>query len=346
MIKFNIEKPDISICVDLQKKIDNLTKPKGSLGMLEDIAMKIGTIQQTLEPMLSVPYNIVFASDHGIAGEGVSLSPQEVTYQMITNFLIGGAGINFLCRQHNFKIKVVDSGVNYDFPPTSGLIDLKIRKSTRNFLHEAAITIEERDLALQRGADVVTGCFNDGCNVISFGEMGVANTSASALWMSCLTKIPLKECVGAGCGLDDKGIFYKYKVLQEALNNYRGDFSTLDIISYFGGYEMVMAVGAMLRAAELKMIILIDGFIMTNCVLAASKLYQDVLDYSLFCHQGDESGHKLLLKYLNATPILNLNMRLGEGTGAVCAYPIVESAVRMINEMNSFDSIKVTKYFN
>jgi len=346
MIHFNIEKPNASIREEIQKKIDNLTKPKGSLGMLEEIALKIGIIEQTSEPVLNNPHNIVFASDHGIAVEGVSLSPQEVTYQMIANFLSGGAGINFLARQHRFKMKIVDAGVNYDFPPTPGLIDLKIRKGTRNFLHEAAITREEMEMALERGAGVVSDCFNEGCNIISFGEMGIANTSASALWMSCLTNIPLKECVGAGCGLDDNGILNKYNILKSSLENYKGDHSTLDIISYFGGYEMLMAVGGMLRAAELKMIILVDGFIMTNCILAASKLYPNILEYSLFCHQGNESGHKLLLKHLNATPILNLNMRLGEGTGAVCAYPIVESAVRMINEMNTFNSINVTKYFN
>jgi len=345
MITFNITKPDTAICPDIQRKIDNLTKPKGSLGMLEAIALKIGTIQQTSEPALSNPHNIVFASDHGIANEGVSLSPQEVTYQMIANFLTGGAGINFLARQHKFKIKIVDAGVNYDFPPTPGLIDLKIRKSTRNFLYESAMTTEEMELAFERGATVVSDCFKDGCNIISFGEMGIANTSASALWMSCLTGIPLKECVGAGCGLDEKGILNKYSILQKALDNYMGDCTALDIISYFGGYEMVMAVGGMLRAAELKMIILTDGFIMTNCMLAASRLYPEVLDYALFCHQGDEGGHKLLLNALNVVPILNLSLRLGEGSGAICAYPIVDSAVRMINEMNSFDSIEVTKYF-
>ncbi len=345
MIKFNIPKPDSNIIPEIQKKIDNLTKPKGSLGMLEKIALKIGTIQQTLSPKLSNPYNIIFVADHGIANEGVSLSPQEVTYQMVANFLSGGAGINFLARQHDFKLKIVDAGINYDFPPGSGLINLKIRKSTRNFLYEPAMTGEEAELALERGAGVVTDCYESDCNVISFGEMGIGNTSPSALWMSCLTGIDLKKCVGAGCGLDSEGIRHKYNVLKRSLDNYKGDFSTLDIIKYFGGYEMVMAVGGMLRAAELGMVILVDGFIMTSCILAASKLYPQVLEYALYGHQGDESGHKLLLRELKAKPILNLNLRLGEGSGAICAFPIIDSAVRMINEMNSFDKISVTKYF-
>ena len=345
MIKFEIKKPDNSIKSALEQKIDNLTKPKGSLGVLEELAVRVGIVQQTLEPHLSSPHNIVFAADHGIAEEGVSLSPQEVTFQMISNFLLGGAGINFLARQHKFKLKIVDAGVNYDFPQTPGLVDLKIRKGTRNFLYEAAMTVQEMELALSRGADVVSECHRDGCNVISFGEMGIANTSASALWMSTIAGIPLRKCVGAGCGLDGEGISHKYDVLNRALNNYKGDYSTPDIMRYFGGYEMVMAVGGMLRASELSMIILVDGFIMTNCMLAATSLYSDVKEYAIFGHQGDELGHKLLLDYLNVRALLNLNLRLGEGTGAVCAYPILESAVRMINEMNSFNKIEVTKYF-
>lgn len=345
MIEFHIKKPDYTIKSLLEAKIDNLTKPKGSLGILEELAIRVGIIQQSLEPYLSTPYNVIFAADHGIAAEGVSLSPQEVTFQMISNFLCGGAGINFLARQHSFKLKVVDSGVNYDFPPIPGLINLKIRKGTRNFLYEAAMTFPEMELAMSRGAGVVSDCFNEGCNVISFGEMGIANTSASAMWMSTIAGISLKKCVGAGCGLDETGISHKFDILSRALKNYRGDFSTFDIMRYFGGYEMVMAVGGMLRAAELGMIILVDGFIMTNCMLAAISLYPDVKEYAIFGHQGDESGHKILLDYMNVNALLNLNLRLGEGTGAVCAYPILDSAVRMINEMNSFNKIEVTKYF-
>ena len=175
--------------------------------------------------------------------------------------------------------------------------------------------------------------------------MGIGNTSPSSMWMTCLTGIPLFECVGAGSGLDQKGVLHKYTILKRALDNYKGDKSPLDVMRYFGGIEMIMAVGGMLRAAELNMIILVDGFIMTNCVLAASKLHPEVLSYCIFGHQGDEAGHKLLLNYLQAKPLLNLGLRLGEGSGAICAYPIVESAVRMINEMNTFSNAAVTKYF-
>lgn len=345
MKSFSIEKPDSKLKAAIQEKIDNLTKPKGSLGRLEELALQIGLIQQSLSPTLKNPYHIVFAGDHGIAAEKVSLSPQEVTYQMIANFLIGGAGINFLARQHNFNLKVVDSGVNYDFPNDSEIINKKIRKSTRNYLYEPAMTRQEMEQAIEYGAECVQMCADKGCNVISFGEMGIANTSSSSLWMTCLTNIPLDKCIGAGCDHTGAIVSHKYNILSRCLENYSGDFSVESVMQQFGGYEMVMTVGAMLKAAELKMVILIDGFIMTNCLLAAYKINPNVIDYSIFGHCGDESGHKLLLDYLQAKPILSLGLRLGEGSGALCAYPIVDSAVRMINEMNSFKKIEVTKYF-
>lgn len=345
MKSFHITRPDQAIKEKLTDKINNLTKPKGSLGTLEELALQIGLIQQTLTPALHRPQNIIFAADHGIVDEGVSLSPKEITWQQISNFLHGGAGINFLCRQHGFELKIVDAGVDYDLPYDKGIIDMKVRRSSRNYLHEAALTEEEMDLCIERGAEVVRRSHREGCNVISFGEMGIGNTSSSSLWMSCFTGIPLEECVGAGSGLDSAGIRHKYRILRQALDNYRGDGSAKDLIRYFGGLEMVMAVGAMLQAAELHMVILVDGFIMTNCLLAASKLYPEVTEYAVFCHQGDETGHKFVLQAMGARPLLNLGLRLGEGTGAVCAYPIVDSAVRMINEMDNFAHASITKYF-
>lgn len=345
MITFQIQQPDPTLTEALQDKIDNLTKPKGSLGTLEKIAMQIGLIQQTLTPSLLHPVNVIYASDHGIADEGVSKSPKEVTRQVIHNFLNGGAGVCFLARQHGFEIKIVDGGVDFDFPPVPRLIDRKIRKGTRNFLYEAAMTEEEMWQAIRYGADIVTDCYREGCNVISFGEMGIGNTAASSMWMTCLTGIPLIDCVGAGSGLDSKGVQHKYSILRQALDHYTGGNSPEEVIRYFGGYEMVMAVGGMLRAAELKMVILIDGFIMTNCVLAASRLYPAVLPYCIFGHCGDEAGHKRVLDALHVKPLLDLGLRLGEGSGSVCAYPIVDSAVRMINEMHSFKQAAVTKYF-
>lgn len=345
MISFQIHKPDTAIISALRDKIDNLTKPKGSLGTLEELALQIGLIQQTLSPSLRHPVNIIYAADHGIADEGVSKSPKEVTRQVIHNFLNGGAGICFLARQHGIELKIVDGGVDFDFPSIPQLISRKVRKGTRNFLYEAAMTNEEMELSIQYGANIVTDCHREGSNVVSFGEMGIGNTAASSMWMTCLTGIPLIDCVGAGSGLDNEGVRHKYNVLKQSLHQYKGDNSPLNVICYFGGFEMVMAVGGMLRAAELGMVILVDGFIMTNCVLAASALYPEMLPYCIFGHCGDEAGHKRVLDALQAKPLLNLGLRLGEGSGSVCAYPIVESAVRMINEMHSFQQAAVTKYF-
>ena len=345
MKTFHIEKPDENLRPSIIDKINNLTKPKGSLGRLEEMALQIALIQQTLTPALHKPQNIIFAADHGIVDEGVSLSPKEVTWQQLSNFLHGGAGVNFLCRQHGFELKIVDAGVDYDLPYEKGIIDMKVRRGTRNYLYEAAMTKEEMKLCIERGAEVVRRCHEEGSNVLIFGEMGIGNTSSSSLWMTYFTGIPLEQCVGAGSGLNQQGIRHKYEVLKRSMENYNGDGSATDIIRYFGGLEMVMAVGAMLQAAELKMLILVDGFIMTNCMLAAMQLCPAVKDYAIFGHCGDESGHKLILEYMQAKPLINLGLRLGEGTGAICAYPLVDSAVRMINEMDNFAHASITKYF-
>lgn len=346
MRQFNIERTDNpGFRTQVKDKIDNLTKPKGSLGRLEEIAEQVCMIQGTLSPTLNRPYNILYAADHGILEEGVSVSPKDVTWQQSYHFLEGGAGISFLCHQHGFKLMVVDAGIDHDINYESGIIDMKVRRGTRNFLHEYAMTAEELELCIERGAQCVDMAHADGCNVISFGEMGCGNTSASSMWMTTLAGIPLADCVGAGAGLDKPGINHKYDVLKQALENWPGEHTDIEKIARYGGLEMAMAVGGMLRAAELRMVILVDGFIMTNCMLAASKLNPAVLDYALFGHQGDESGHKRILDYLNAKPLLNLGLRLGEGSGAVCAYPILVSAVNMINEMDSFKKASVTKYF-
>ncbi|MBR4381153.1 MAG: nicotinate-nucleotide--dimethylbenzimidazole phosphoribosyltransferase [Bacteroidaceae bacterium] len=342
---FSIHTPNQEIKPALIDKINNLTKPKGSLGTLEDLALQIGLIQQTLSPTLQHPQNIIFCADHGIADEGVSVSPKEVTWQQTIHFTHGGGGVNFLTHQHGFGLKIVDAGVDFDLPYERGIINMKVRKGTRNFLHEAAMTEEEMNLCIERGAEIVKHCEKEGSNILSFGEMGIGNTSPSSIWMHLFAHIPLAQCVGAGSGLDQSGINRKLLILQQAVNQYKGDGSAQDIIRYFGGYEMVMAMGAMLQAAEDHVIILVDGFIMTACMLAAMQLYPAIKDYAIFGHCGDESGHKLLLDAMDAQPLLHLGLRLGEGTGAICAYPIVDSAVRMINEMESFKQASITKYF-
>ncbi len=343
---FNISPVDQSLLPSIIDKIDSLTKPKGSLGKLETLALRLCLIQQTLTPELCKPHNILFAADHGIVDEGVTVSPKEVTWQQLSHFSRGGAGINFLCEQHSFNLVLVDSGVDYDIPSGRGIIDMKMGRGTRNFLHGPAMTLEELETCLERGAEVVNQVHDStGCNIVSFGEMGSGNTSASSMWMHLLTGIDLDLCIGAGAGLDTPGISHKRDVLRRALANYAGDGSVKSYMAWFGGYEMAMAVGGMLRAAELGMIIVVDGFIMTACILAASRLYPAVLDYAIFGHQGDESGHKMMLEALGADPILHLGLRLGEGSGAVCAYPIIDSAARMITRMDRFGDANVTRYF-
>ena len=366
MRSFQIERPDEAMRPAIQDKIDNLNKPKGSLGVLEDLAMQACLIQQTLTPSLSHPCHLLLGGDHGIEREGVSVSPREVTWQQMINFTRGGGGVNMFCRQHGFKLRIVDVGVDHDLSAVPGIIDRKIARGTRNFLHEPAMTEEEFNQAIDTGASLVDDCMADGCQVLCIGEMGIGNTSPSSIWMSLLCDIPLDECIGAGAGLDTPGIRHKREVLRRAVRN-QGDRFLIGsrnhgdrlhdcglrpnqkpvpvILRYFGGYEMIAAIGAMLRAAEQHLIILIDGFIMTACALAACRLYPEAQSYMVFGHCGDESGHRRMLDALGAKPLLSLGLRLGEGTGALCAFPLLDSAVRMINEMNNFDNGNITKYF-
>ena len=332
----------------IQEKIDNLNKPKGSLGRLEELAMQICLIQQTLEPSLAHPCHLLLGGDHGIEREGVSVSPREVTWQQMINFTRGGGGVNMFCRQHGFKLRIIDVGVDYDLSEVDGIIDRKIGRGTKNFLYEPAMSEDEFDCAIQIGSDLVDDCAAEGCRILCIGEMGIGNTSPSSIWMSLFGDIPLKNCIGAGAGLNNDGIRHKYEVLSKALKNYRASIhhpSTISHLKYFGGFEMIAAIGAMLRAAELHIVILVDGFIMTACALASILLYPDTQDYMIFTHCGDESGHKMMLDIIDAKPLLHLGLRLGEGTGALCAFPIIDSAVRMMNEMNNFDNAKITKYF-
>lgn len=347
MRHFDIKKPDNAIAQALSDKIDDLTKPKGALGRLEELALQVGLVQQTTEPRLTAPHNILFAADHGVMAEGVSVSPKEVTLQQLVHFAHGGAGINFLCDQHGFRLVLVDAGVDADVPYEEGILDYKVARGTRNFRHEPAMTVEQWNRCIDAGAEVVDMVADStGCNIVSFGEMGSGNTSPSSMWMHILTGLPMAQCVGAGAGLDTPGIRHKLEVLTDAMAEAPADEDTLSRLIRFGGFELAMAVGGMLRAAERGMLILVDGFIMTACMAAAAFVSPEIRDYAIYGHQGDEPGHRLLLDYLGAKPLLHLSLRLGEGSGAVCAYPIVESAVRMINEMDRFHRVGVTRYFD
>ncbi len=361
MKEFNISPVDHAMQGAIQEKIDNLNKPKGSLGRLEELAMQVCLIQQTLEPSLAHPCHLLLGGDHGIEREGVSVSPREVTWQQMINFTHGGGGVNMFCRQHGFKLRIVDVGVDYDFAEHFShfsIIDRKIARGTKDFLYEPAMSEEKFNKAIQIGANLVDDCIAEGCRILSIGEMGIANTSPSSIWMSLFGNIPLKDCIGAGAGLNNDGIRHKYEILSLAMDKFLRSLGrkesqihdlpnsyTPQILRHFGGFEMIAAIGAMLRAAEQHLVILIDGFIMTACALAAIRLYPASQDYMIFTHCGDESGHKKMLDIVGAKPLLHLGLRLGEGTGALCAFPIIDSAVRMMNEMNNFDNAKITKYF-
>ncbi len=344
---FQIKKPDETIRQQIIDKIDNLNKPKGSLGRLETLAEQLCMIQQTLSPTLTHPCHLLFGGDHGIEREGVSVSPRDVTWQQMRNFTCGGGGVNMFCRQHHFTLYIIDMGVDHDLTDNPAILNRKIRRGTRNFLYEPAMTEEEWQRAIETGCELVDTCYADGCNIICMGEMGIANTSPSSIWMHLFGNIPLDECIGVGAGLNSEGLQHKREILHQAVDLFlsHGDTDTEYILRYFAGYEMAGAIGAMLRAAEKGMTVMVDGFIMTACMLAASRLYPEVLHYAVFGHCGDEGGHRRMLTLMNAEPLLHLGLRLGEGTGALCAYPIIESAVHMVNEMNNFQNAKITKYF-
>ncbi len=342
---FSIEIPPVSFAISeqLQFKIDSKTKPFGALGKIEKLALHLGSIQNTLEPVLKKPAIVVFAGDHGIVAEGVSAYPQEVTYQMVMNFLAGGAAINVFGRQHGIEVLVVDAGVAFDFPPHPHLMQAKVAKGTRNYSKMSAMTPEQCDFALKRGATIVSELHEKGCNAVGFGEMGIGNSSSAAILMSLFCRLPLEDCVGRGAGMDDIGLERKKKVLKKAITTNRVDGSPQEILSTFGGFEIVMMCGAFLQAAALQMVILVDGFIASASLLAASKMAPEVLGYCVFSHLSDEIGHRTLLKFLQADPLLNLDLRLGEGTGIAIAYPLLESAVNFVVEMASFQSAGVSE---
>ncbi len=324
----------------LRNKIDRKTKPPGSLGRLEDIAFKIGMIQQTLTPELRYPTVLIFAGDHGLTEEGVSPYPREVTGQMVMNFLEGGAAINVFCRHNGLKIRVVDAGVDYDFPEELDLVHAKVEHGTRNVLKEPAMSTETCIRALDKGREVLGDVERGGCNVVGFGEMGIGNTSSAALLMHKFTGFPMEKCVGRGTGLDDAGVRHKTDILKQAADKYSVS-DPLEIMAVFGGLEIAMMTGAMLEAKARKLTLLVDGFISTAALAAAHHMDGSIMDNTIFCHASDESGHRLMLKHLHVKPVMDMGMRLGEGTGVAVAFPVIRAAVGFLNEMASFDEAGV-----
>lgn len=330
---------DRTLATRLQAKIDQKTKPMGALGQLEALALRIGLIQQSETPRLAAPQLLVFAGDHGAAKAGVSAFPQEVTWQMVENFLAGGAAINVFTRQNGMAIAVVDAGVAHDFGARPGLIDAKVAPGTANYLEQPAMSAAQCQQALLAGAAQVEALAAAGCNVVACGEMGIGNTASAALLTHCLSGAPLADCVGRGTGLDDAGLARKRDLLASALARFErsgGDRSPLTVLAEFGGFEVAMMAGALLAAAATGMVVLVDGFIAGAAALVAARLNPAALDYCVFCHRSAEPGHRAQLQALGAEPLLDLGLRLGEGTGAALAYPLVLAAVNFLNEMASF----------
>jgi len=330
---------DAALAATLDASIVGKTKPPGSLGILEALAKQMGLIQRTACPRLIKPAIAVFAGDHGIVAEGISAYPQNVTWQMVENFLAGGAAINVFAQQSGCVLHVVDAGVNHIFGERSGLIDRKMALGTRNFAREPAMTPEQCDQAMRHGSAFVATLEG---NVLGFGEMGIGNTTAAAALMHLLTGEPVDGCVGTGAGMPLKGIQHKRCVIEHALTLHAVADEPFAILATFGGFEIAMMVGAMLAAAQHRMVLLIDGFIVTSALLIAAKLQPAIVQYCVFAHCSEEYGHRRMVQHLDAQPLLNLGLRLGEGTGCALALPLLQAAVGFLNDMATFESAQVS----
>lgn len=326
----------------LQEKINLKTKPLKSLGQLEEIATQIGVLQNTLSPHLSKPTILVFAADHGIASEGVSAYPSSVTYQMVKNFIQNGAAINVFCKENAIDLKIIDSGVNHKFEKYPNLTNAKVGMGTRSFLYDRAMTETELATCFEYGKQIITAEYESGCNIIGFGEMGIGNTSSASMIMSYLYDLPLDKCTGRGTGLDDTKYQRKLEILNKAKVNHGTISDPMIVLQTFGGFEIAQIVSSILEAYKRKMSIMIDGFITGAAFLIAHRIDPGCIENTIFCHLSNEAGHALMLEKLGVQPILNLKLRLGEGTGCALAYPIIKNAIAFLNNMASFESAGVS----
>jgi len=334
----HIAEPELA--ARLQQRLDNKTKPQGSLGHLERLALRIGLILGNETPVLRQPQLVVFAADHGLASRGVSAYPSDVTWQMVENFLAGGAAVSVLARLNHIDLTIVDCGVRHDFEPRAGLLMRKVAPGTADALEAPAMSPRQRDLALDHGVKLVQGLPG---NVLLLGEMGIGNTSAASLLMSRLTGLDIVDCTGAGTGLDAQAVQRKIDILRQVLARHRDACDPLQVLAAMGGFEIATMVGAVLQAAAQRRVILVDGFIASAAVLVASALQPAVLERCVFAHRSGERGHALMLAHLKAEPLLDLGLRLGEGSGAALAWPLLQSACAILRDMASFESAGVSR---
>lgn len=338
----NIPPLDEAIRAAAFRRLDILTKPRGALGQLEPLAAQLCAIQKTLDIRIVRPVGIVFAADHGVADRGVSAYPREVTVQMVANFLHGGAAISVLAKLQGIDLWIVDAGVDGDCGAHPRLIEAKIRRGTRNFIDEAAMTPEECAAALNRGRNIVEQTVSHGSNTLVLGEMGIGNTAAAAILMHGLTGAQLTDCVGRGTGLDDEGLDRKKRLLAQALTRRAAPQDPFELLAEFGGYEIAMLTGAILAGAARQMLVLVDGFTVTVAAALAAKFDPGVLGYCIIGHRSAEHAHRALLEHLQVQPLLDLGMRLGEGSGAAVALSVVRAAAALFTEMATFEGAGVS----
>lgn len=337
---------DETLRTRLQHSIDHKTKPRGSLGRLEELAVRLGGILGTPTPQLREPQMLVCAADHGLAARGVSAFPSDVTWQMVENFLAGGAAVSVLAHQHGLALTVVDCGVARDIAPrvaAAGQPQLVLRKvalGTQDASAGPAMSAAQCEAAVQNGMDIVR---NLPGNALLLGEMGIGNTSVASLLLARLGGFSILECTGAGTGLDAEGIARKCAVLQQALEVHAAAIEPLQALAALGGFEVATLVGAVLQAAAEQRVIVVDGFITSAAVLVASRLRPHVLQRCVFAHRSGEHAHGLMLELMQAEPLLDLGLRLGEGSGAALAWPLLQSACVVMREMASFESAGVAQ---
>jgi nicotinate-nucleotide--dimethylbenzimidazole phosphoribosyltransferase len=354
----NIPSLNLFFTEKIQQKIDTKTKPLGALGQLETLALQLALIQNQsttkFQPKIGVlkPMMLVFAGDHGINEENVSIAPSAVTGQMVANFLHGGAAINCFCQVNNIPLNVVDCGILQAVEPMNEqqaeiLVVQRLGSGTKNFTTQPAMSLEQVEQGLGYGTLLVDKYCSQGINILLLGEMGIANTSSASALMALLTELDIEQCVGVGTGISDeqyqrKIALIKQAILRTKINKPVADSNAiLSCLTEVGGFEIVQMVGTILAAAKQQISVVIDGFIVTVAAFIACGLNPNVNDYLIFSHQSQEKGHQLLLTKMKANPLLHLSLRLGEGTGSALAFSLIQSAVSFYNNMASFESAGV-----
>ena len=322
----------------LQAAIDQKTKPLGALGRIEDLAAQIARVQGTLTPRMARCQLTIFAADHGMAAAGVSAYPPQVTRQMVLNFATGGAAANVFARTAGVDLQVVNAGVIGGPFNLAGVTDLPMGEGTANAIEGPAMTQEQRDRALAHGQTIGAAC---DWQSMAFGEMGIGNTSAAALIGHKLTGLPLDRLIGRGTGVDDAGLARKRALLAQAAAR-TGALDAAGTLEHYGGFEIAMMAGAMIGAGRARRIVLVDGVIATAAALVAVRLAPDIRPALVFAHRSADAGHDALLQALEARPLLDLGLRLGEGTGALLAWPLLRAAAAMLTEMASFEQAGVS----